>query len=251
MNQTQGNTDFIFGTHPIIEAMRNGKEMEKILIVQGTRSPQIAEIMGMAKELQYPVQFVPMEKLNRITRKNHQGVLAFVSPISYQLIEQVIPMIYDEGRTPFILLLDRITDVRNFGAICRSAEAAGVDAVVVPSRGSALVNADAMKTSAGALSKINLCRVENLKNTIDFLKESGLKIAAVSEKTELNAWDNDLSGPIALLMGSEEDGISEAYLKKADIHVKFPMVGTVESLNVSVAAGIACFEILRQRFGQK
>ncbi|NOU47324.1 MAG: 23S rRNA (guanosine(2251)-2'-O)-methyltransferase RlmB [Bacteroidales bacterium] len=251
MNQSQGNTDFIFGTHPIIEAMRNGKEMEKILIVQGTRSPQIAEIVGMAKELQYPVQFVPIEKLNRITRKNHQGILAFVSPISYQLIEQLIPMIYDEGRTPFILLLDRITDVRNFGAICRSAEAAGVDAVVVPSRGSALVNADAMKTSAGALSKINLCRVDNLKITIDFLKESGLKIAAVSEKTELNAWDNDLSGPIALLMGSEEDGISEAYLKKADVHVKFPMVGTVESLNVSVAAGIACFEILRQRFGQK
>jgi 23S rRNA (guanosine2251-2'-O)-methyltransferase len=248
MNPQQSNTDYIFGTHPIIEAMRSGKEMEKILIVQGTRSPQMSEIISMAKELQYPVQFVPIEKLNRITRKNHQGVLAFVSPISYQLIEQVIPMIYDEGRIPFILLLDRITDVRNFGAITRSAEAAGVDAIVVPSRGAALVNADAMKTSAGALSKINLCRVENLKTTIDFLKDSGLKIAAVSEKTERNAWENDLTGPIALLLGSEEDGISEAYLKKADIHVKFPMVGTVESLNVSVAAGIACFEILRQRF---
>lgn len=247
MIQQQNNTDFIFGTHPIIEAMRNGNEMEKILIAQGTRSPQISEIIGLAKELQYPVQFVPVEKLNRVTRKNHQGVLAFVSPVSYQLIEQVIPMIYDEGRTPFILILDRITDVRNFGAICRSAEASGVDAVVVPSRGAAMVNADAMKTSAGALSKINLCRVDNIKITIDFLKESGLKIAAVSEKTELNAWENDLTGPIALILGSEEDGISEAYLKKVDIHVKFPMVGTVESLNVSVAAGIACFEILRQR----
>jgi 23S rRNA (guanosine2251-2'-O)-methyltransferase len=247
MIQQQNNTDFIFGTHPIIEAMRNGNEMEKILIAQGTRSPQISEIIGLAKELQYPVQFVPVEKLNRVTRKNHQGVLAFVSPVSYQLIEQVIPMIYDEGRTPFILILDRITDVRNFGAICRSAEASGVDAVVVPSRGAAMVNADAMKTSAGALSKINLCRVDNIKITIDFLKESGLKIAAVSEKTELNAWENDLTGPIALILGSEEDGISDAYLKKVDIHVKFPMVGTVESLNVSVAAGIACFEILRQR----
>ena len=247
MIQQQNNTDFIFGTHPIIEAMRNGNEMEKILIAQGTRSPQISEIIGLAKELHYPVQFVPVEKLNRVTRKNHQGVLAFVSPVSYQLIEQVIPMIYDEGRTPFILILDRITDVRNFGAICRSAEASGVDAVVVPSRGAAMVNADAMKTSAGALSKINLCRVDNIKITIDFLKESGLKIAAVSEKTELNAWENDLTGPIALILGSEEDGISDAYLKKVDIHVKFPMVGTVESLNVSVAAGIACFEILRQR----
>lgn len=247
MNLQQSNTDFIFGMHPIIEAMRNGNEMEKILIAQGTRSPQISEIIGLAKELQYPVQFVPVEKLNRVTRKNHQGVLAFVSPVSYQLIEQVIPMIYDEGRTPFILILDRITDVRNFGAICRSAEASGVDAVVVPSRGAAMVNADAMKTSAGALSKINLCRVDNIKITIDFLKESGLKIAAVSEKTEQNAWENDLTGPIALILGSEEDGISEAYLKKVDVHVKFPMVGTVESLNVSVAAGIACFEILRQR----
>jgi 23S rRNA (guanosine2251-2'-O)-methyltransferase len=247
MNLQQSNTDFIFGTHPIIEAMRNGNEMEKILIAQGTRSPQISEIIGLAKELQYPVQFVPVEKLNRVTRKNHQGVLAFVSPVSYQLIEQVIPMIYDEGRTPFILILDRITDVRNFGAICRSAEASGVDAVVVPSRGAAMVNADAMKTSAGALSKINLCRVDNIKITIDFLKESGLKIAAVSEKTEQNAWENDLTGPIALILGSEEDGISEAYLKKVDVHVKFPLVGTVESLNVSVAAGIACFEILRQR----
>jgi 23S rRNA (guanosine2251-2'-O)-methyltransferase len=247
MNLQQSNTDFIFGMHPIIEAMRNGNEMEKILIAQGTRSPQISEIIGLAKELQYPVQFVPVEKLNRVTRKNHQGVLAFVSPVSYQLIEQVIPMIYDEGRTPFILILDRITDVRNFGAICRSAEASGVDAVVVPSRGAAMVNADAMKTSAGALSKINLCRVDNIKITIDFLKESGLKIAAVSEKTEQNAWENDLTGPIALILGSEEDGISEAYLKKVDVHVKFPLVGTVESLNVSVAAGIACFEILRQR----
>jgi len=225
--------------------------MEKILVVQGMRSPQIAEVISMAKEFQYPVQFVPVEKLNRITRKNHQGVLAFISPINYQLIEQIIPMIYDEGRMPFILLLDRITDVRNFGAISRSAEASGVDAIVIPSRGSAMVNADAMKTSAGALSLINLCRVENLKTTIDFLKESGLKIAAVSEKTDLNAWENDLTGPIALLLGSEEDGISEAYLKKADIHVKFPMVGSVESLNVSVAAGIACFEVLRQRLNSK
>ncbi len=247
MIPNQSSVDFIFGTHPILEALRNGKEIEKILIVQGIRSPEFSEIMRKAKESEIPVQFVPVEKINRITRKNHQGILAFVSPVTYQLIEQLIPMIYDEGRTPFILILDRITDVRNFGAISRSAEAAGVDAIVIPSRGSALVNGDAMKTSAGALSKINLCRVENLKITIDFLKDSGLKIAAVSEKTEKLAWDEDLTGPIALIMGSEEDGISEAYLKKTDIHVKFPMIGTVESLNVSVAAGIACFEILRQR----
>jgi 23S rRNA (guanosine2251-2'-O)-methyltransferase len=250
MNPTQ-SSDFIFGTWPVIEALRKGQEIEKILIVHGIRSAQISEITGLAKESNVPVQYVPVEKLNRITRKNHQSVIAFVSPVVYQTIEQLIPMIYDEGREPFILMLDRVTDVRNFGAIARSAEAAGVDAIVIPSRGSALITGDAVKTSAGALTRINVCRMDNLKTTIDFLKDSGLTIAAVSEKAEKLIWENELSGPIALILGSEEDGISDAYLKKADIHLKFPMTGKVASLNVSVASGLACFEVLRQRINQK
>jgi 23S rRNA (guanosine2251-2'-O)-methyltransferase len=243
----KNTASFIFGLHPIEEAFVSGKEFEKILIQQGNRSEKINEIIRQARTLDYPVQFVPLEKLNRITRKNHQGIIGFISPISYQPVEQLIPNIYEEGRMPFLLILDKVTDVRNFGAIARSAYAAGVDAILIPSRGSALINADAMKTAAGALNHLAVCRTENLKESIDFLKNSGLRIAAVSEKSEKTIWETDLSGPIALMLGSEEDGISPAYLQKADLHLRIPMPGPIDSLNVSVAAGIACFEVVRQR----
>ncbi|MDA3943896.1 MAG: 23S rRNA (guanosine(2251)-2'-O)-methyltransferase RlmB [Bacteroidetes bacterium] len=239
--------DYIFGLHPVLEAFEAGKEFEKLFIQSGLRSPQLQQISKNARELGIPFQFVPLEKLNRITRKNHQGVIAYVSPVSYQAIEQLIPMIYEAGRMPFIVILDRITDVRNLGAIARTAYAAGADALLLPSRGSALITGDALKTSAGALSHLTVCRSENLKTSIDFLKESGLKIAAVSEKSSSSIWEKDLEGPVALILGSEEDGVSAAYLQKADVHLKIPMPGAMESLNVSVAAGIACFEIVRQR----
>jgi 23S rRNA (guanosine2251-2'-O)-methyltransferase len=241
------SASFVFGLHPIEEAFVSGKEFEKILIQQGNRSEKINEIIRQARTLDYPVQYVPLEKLNRITRKNHQGIIGFVSPISYQPVEQLIPGIYEEGRMPFLLILDKVTDVRNFGAIARSAYAAGVDAILIPSRGSALINADAMKTAAGALNHLAVCRTENLKDSIDFLKNSGLRIAAISEKSEKTIWETDLSGPIALMLGSEEDGISPAYLQKSDIHLRIPMPKPIDSLNVSVAAGIACFEVVRQR----
>ncbi|MBG0781346.1 MAG: 23S rRNA (guanosine(2251)-2'-O)-methyltransferase RlmB [Bacteroidales bacterium] len=241
------SASFVFGLHPIEEAFVSGKEFEKILIQQGNRSEKINEIIRQARTLDYPVQYVPLEKLNRITRKNHQGIIGFVSPISYQPVEQLIPGIYEEGRMPFLLILDKVTDVRNFGAIARSAYAAGVDAILIPSRGSALINADAMKTAAGALNHLAVCRTENLKDSIDFLKNSGLRIAAISEKSEKTIWETDLSGPIALMLGSEEDGISPAYLQKTDIHLRIPMPKPIDSLNVSVAAGIACFEVVRQR----
>lgn len=244
------SASYIFGIHPIEEALTSGKEFEKILVQQGNRSEKISEIIKKARLNDFPVQYVPVEKLNRITRKNHQGIIGFVSPISYQPIEQIIPNIYDTGRMPFVLILDRVTDVRNFGAIARSAYAAGVDAVLVPSRGSALINADAMKTAAGALNHIAVCRSDNLKTSIDFLKESGLKIVAISENTDQAIWETDFNGPIALILGSEEDGISPAYLNKADVHIKIPMPGPIDSLNVSVAAGIACFEVVRQRFSK-
>lgn len=239
--------DFLFGTHPIIEALRSGREIEKVMIQVGARSSQISEIIVLAKDREVPIQTVPQEKLNRITRQAHQGVIAFISPVVYQSIENLIPMLFDQGLVPFVIILDKITDVRNFGAIARTADAAGVHAIVVPSRGSALITADAVKTSAGALNTINICREDNLKTTITYLKNCGLRIAALTEKASANLWENDLSGPIALILGSEENGISDAYLKMADIQIKIPMLGTIESLNVSVAAGIACYEIVHQR----
>lgn len=247
MQTERDRQDMIFGTRPLIEAFRSGMEIEKILIQNGTKSPQILEILTLAKSHEVPYQLVPLEKLNRLTRKNHQGVIAFISPVVYQKIEFLIPMLFEAGETPFIIIMDKITDVRNFGAIARTAEAAGVQAILIPTRGSALITADAVKTSAGALTRINICREDNLKTSIDFLKKSGLKIAAITEKSDGLLWDADLNGPIALLMGSEETGISEAYLKMADFRLKIPMLGSIESLNVSVAAGIACFEIIRQR----
>jgi 23S rRNA (guanosine2251-2'-O)-methyltransferase len=173
--------------------------------------------------------------------------VAFICPIEYQPLEKVIPAIFEEGRDPFILMLDRVTDVRNFGAIARTAYVAGVDAIIIPSKGSALINGDAMKTSAGALSLINVCRVDNMKDTIDFLQASGLRVVGFTEKAHESFWKADLTGPLCVMMGSEEDGISPAYLKRLDGHLMIPMPGDIDSLNVSVATGIVCFEIVRQR----
>lgn len=239
--------NMFFGIHPVQELCRAGKDIEKIFVQSGLKSPQLAEIMAYAKAHNVPVQHVPVEKLNRLTRKNHQGIVAFTCQISYQLLEEVVSMAYDEGKMPFIVILDRVTDVRNFGAIARTCYAAGVDAIVVPSRGAALINGDAMKTSAGALSLINVCRVDNIKDAIDYLKSCGLKVLAFSEKGRHSIWRYDMSGPLAVIMGSEEDGISEAYLKRADEHLIIPMVGYIDSLNVSVATGIVCFEVVHQR----
>ncbi|MBE6335220.1 MAG: 23S rRNA (guanosine(2251)-2'-O)-methyltransferase RlmB [Lentimicrobiaceae bacterium] len=239
--------NMVFGIHPVEELIKAEKEIDKIYIQNGLRSQQISEIARYARAHNVVVQYVPIEKLNRLTRKNHQGIVAFTCPISYQLIEEVVPMVYDEGRMPFIVILDRVTDVRNFGAIARTCYASGVDAIVIPSRGSALINGDAMKTSAGALSRINVCRVENIKDTIDFLKSSGVKVVSISEKGSKNIWEGDFKVPVAIMMGSEEDGISEAYLKRSDEHFLIPMPGDIDSLNVSVATGVVCFEVVRQR----
>ena len=242
----ENNRDMVFGTHPVQELIRSEKEIEKVLIQSGSRSPELAEITHLCRARQIPVQFVPVEKLNRLTRKNHQGVIAFICPIEYQQLERVIPMIYEEGRDPFVLMLDRVTDVRNFGAIARTAYAAGVDAIVIPAVGSALINGDAMKTSAGALSHINVCRVPNLKDAIDLLKASGLRVVGFTEKARVSLWEADLTGPFCVMMGSEEDGIGEGCLKRLDQHLRIPMPGPIDSLNVSVATGIVCFEVVRQ-----
>lgn len=241
------DNNMVFGVHPVQEVIRAGKEIEKVFVQAGVRSPEISEISNHCRINGIPVQYVPIEKMNRLTRKNHQGVVAFICPIEYQSIEKVIPMIYEQGHDPFVLMLDRVTDVRNFGAIARTAYAAGVDAILVPSRGSALINGDAMKTSAGALSSINVCRADNLKDAIDYMKGCGLRVVGFTEKAKESLWEADLTGPICVVMGSEEDGISPAYVKRLDQYLMIPMPGDIDSLNVSVATGIACFEVVKQR----
>lgn len=239
--------NLIFGTRAVIEAINAGKEIDKIIIQKGLSNQLYSELRKTIKDLDIPIQIVPPEKINRITSKNHQGVLAFVSQITYYDVEDVLAEVFEKGKTPLVLILDRVTDVRNFGAIARSADCAGVDFIIIPSRGAAQINADAVKTSAGALNRMKVCRVDNLKNTIDYLKESGLQIIACHEKTESYHFNADLTKPTAIIMGSEENGISSEYLKRSDMQVKIPMVGNIASLNVSVATGIILFEAVKQR----
>ena len=239
--------NIIYGIHPVLEAIRSGQEIEKVLIQSGIRGESVQELNKLLRDNQIPFQQVPVQKLDRVVRGNHQGIIAFVSQINYQNITQVIPMLYEQGKTPFLLIIDRVTDVRNFGAIARTAECAGVDAIIIPSKGAAQINEDAVKTSSGALLQITVCRDQNLKEVITFLQESGIRVVAVTEKTDDYYFSEDLSIPVALLLGSEEDGISPAYLKMADSHVRIPLEGNIESLNVSVAAGVMMYEVVRQR----
>ncbi len=242
--------DMIFGLRPVQEALKSGKDIDRILLQRDLKNPMIQELINEAREREIAVLQVPVEKLNRITRKNHQGVVCYLAAVSYAKIENVIAGVFEKGEPPLILILDRITDVRNFGAISRTAECAGVHAIVVPERGSAQINSDAVKTSAGALSYIPVCREANLKHTIDYLKESGLQIVSCSEKAGDWVYKADMRGPTAIIMGSEEDGVSAEYLKRSDKMVKIPMAGEISSLNVSVASGIIIYEAIRQRLGQ-
>lgn len=239
--------NFIFGIRAVIEAIEAGREIEKILVQRGIAGELFNQLRKAMKGTEIPFQIVPPEKIKRITSKNHQGVIAFVSEITYHRAEDLLPRVFEEGKVPLLLILDRVTDVRNFGAIARSAECAGVDFIIIPSRGSAQVNADAIKTSAGALNRIPVCRENNLKETIAYLKEYGLQAIACHEKTEKLIYTADFKKPTAVLMGSEENGISGEYLKLCDQAVKIPMPGKTASLNVSVATGIVLFEAIRQR----
>ena len=240
-------SDFIFGMRPVTEAILSGQEIYKILLKQSGRSENLGALMALIHQHGIPFQYVPDEKLNRVTRKNHQGVIAFLSAIEYQDIEKLLPMIFEAGRIPLILVLDNITDVRNFGSIARSAECAGADAILIPVKGSAQVSSDAIKTSAGALSYIPVCRTLHLKNTVDYLQASGLQIVAATEKAELEFNNADLTKPTAIILGAEDTGISPELLRISEPWVKIPLLGNIASLNVSVAAGILLFEALRQR----
>jgi 23S rRNA (guanosine2251-2'-O)-methyltransferase len=239
--------NFIYGIHSIIEAIEAGREIDKILIQNGLGGDLIAGLKRKLKDNDIVYNGVPIDTLNRITRSNHQGAVAYISEINYFNVEDILPQLFEEGEIPFFLILDRITDVRNFGAICRTAYSAGIHAIIVPFKGGAPANADAVKTSAGALSKIKVCRSPNLKYTINFLKESGVQIIACTEKSEKNYTSMDFTKPTAIIMGSEEDGVSLEYLRLCDSRAMIPMIGNLGSLNVSVATGIILYEVIRQR----
>jgi 23S rRNA (guanosine2251-2'-O)-methyltransferase len=239
--------NIIFGIHPVLEAIASGKEIEKVLIKKAGSGTHLEDLLNTLRTNGIPFQFVPVEKLNRISPRNHQGVIAYFSEFTYAHIEEVLPEIIKEGKVPFILAIDQVTDVRNFGAICRSAECAGIHAILIADKGSAGVNADAMKTSAGALNHIRVCRAPVLRNALKYLQNSGLKLVAASEKSEKLYHDVDYKGPVALIMGAEDTGIHRDILRITDEVVRIPMQGHTESLNVSVAAGVMLFEVVRQR----
>lgn len=237
----------IFGIRAVAEAISAGKEVDKILIRKDLTGELAGELFEMLRGSNIVVQRVPQEKLNSITRKNHQGVIAFISPINYQPVEEIVASLYEQGKVPFIIVLDHLTDVRNFGAIARTAECAGVDAIIIPSKGSVSVTADAVKTSAGALMNIPVCRVQSLYNCVKYLKDCGLRIMGASEKSNINYTDADMTTPLALVMGAEDKGISTEILSLTDTTVSLPQYGKIASLNVSVAAGVMIYEVLRQR----
>ncbi len=244
----EGN-QMIFGMRAVIEAIKSGKDIESIFVQRGLTGEILSELRLLLKERELTFQSVPVEKLNRVTQKNHQGIIAFISPVTYQKVEDIIPQVFEKGETPLILILDGITDVRNLGAIARTAECAGVHALIIPAKGSAQINPDAVKTSAGALFKIPVCRHESLLKTAKFLQESGLRLVACTEKTNDLLYRPDYTLPTAVILGSEEDGISNELLRIADHLAKIPLYGDIGSLNVSVSAGIILYEAVRQRQG--
>lgn len=243
-------TDYIYGIRAVIEAVESGKEIDKILVGKDTKGELIRELMDVVKRHGVLVQKVPLDKIDRITRKNHQGVLAILSAVTYESLANLVPSIYEEGRVPFIVLLDGVSDVRNFGVIARTCECAGVDAIVIPKRGGVGVNGDAMKTSAGALNYLPVCRETSILNAVKFLKDSGCRICAASEKSRTNYTAPDYTGPVAIVMGAEDVGISPDILRFCDTTVSIPQAGNIGSLNVSVAAGVMIYEVVRQRLNE-
>lgn len=239
--------EMIFGVRAVIEALDAGKEIDKILIKRDIQSDLSKELFAALRGRMIPVQRVPLERIDRITRKNHQGVIAFVSPIVYQRTEDIVPFLFEQGKSPLLLMLDGITDVRNFGAIARTCECAGVDAIIIPSKNSVTVNADAVKTSAGALLTLPVCKEQSLTATIKYLKDSGFRMLAATEKGDYDYSKANYSDPTCIIMGAEDTGVPYEHLKYCDEWVRIPLMGKIESLNVSVAAGILIYEAVKQR----
>ncbi|MDD2256013.1 MAG: 23S rRNA (guanosine(2251)-2'-O)-methyltransferase RlmB [Bacteroidales bacterium] len=243
----KSHQDFVFGTRAVIEAVLAGKDIDKIFVRKNLESDLFSELMTALKGWDIPIQRVPVEKLNRITMKNHQGVIALMSAVEFQKIEHVVPDLFEAGEMPFVVVLDGVTDVRNLGAIARTCDGAGVHAMVVPGSHTASINADAVKTSAGALHSLPVCRSMNLRDAVLFLKNSGLRIVAASEKSDVRYTQENMTGPIAIVMGAEDTGVSPEILKLCDATVSIPLFGKIASLNVSAAGGILLYEVVRQR----
>ena len=240
-------SDCIFGLRAVIEAVKAGKQIDRLLVRQGLQGALYRELMIEVRKHNIVYQIVPLERIELVTRKNHQGVLAWLSLIEFQSIENLLPMIFEKGEDPLIIALDGVSDVRNFGAIVRSAGCLGAHAVIISEKGSARITADAIKTSAGALHTFPVCREKSMVRSIEYLKESGLKVISATEKSGTDISKLKLIGPSVLIMGAEDKGISRELLSVSDHLVKIPVTGNISSLNVSVAAGIILYEIARQR----
>jgi len=238
---------YLFGMHPVTEAVNAGKKFEKVLFRQGLDNPQFRQLMELLKEKDIPYQFVPGEKLNYLVKGTHQGVVAYISQIDYVPFEEAVEKALAKSSAPLFLMLDGVSDVRNFGAIARSAECAGVDAIILPAKGGAAINADAIKTSAGALMRISTCKVTNLRIPIYYFLEAGFQVIAATEKAESLMYDIDFKKPTAIILGSEEKGISDSILSLCTSMAKIPLLGEIGSLNVSVAASVVLYEAVRQR----
>ncbi len=241
-------SNLIYGHHPVVEAIRAGKAVEKLFFQQGVRGELEKEIRHLAKEYGIPLQVVPKEKLNKLAGGNHQGVAAYLALVDFQSIEDILPLVFEQGQIPLLLMLDSVSDVRNFGAICRSAECMGVHAIIVPQAGSAPANEDAMKSSAGALARVRICRVRSLFSTLEWLQQAGIQIVATALTAQAYpTYEVDFTLPTAILMGSEGVGVHPKLIKMSDQVVKIPQATDFDSLNVSVAAGILLYESIRQR----
>jgi 23S rRNA (guanosine2251-2'-O)-methyltransferase len=239
--------EMIFGVRAVIEAIEAGKEIDKIMVKHDLQSDLSRQLIAATKNRLIPIQRVPIERINRITNKNHQGVIAFISAVAYHQVEQIVPTLFEEGKNPLLVMLDGLTDVRNFGAIARTCECAGVDAIIIPARGSVTVNADAVKTSAGALMSLPVCKELNITETLKYLKDCGYRILAATEKGDKLYTEADYSSPTCIVMGAEDKGVARERLALCDELVRIPITGKIESLNVSVASGILIYEAIKQR----
>ena len=239
---------YLYGMHPVTEAVLSGKSIEKVVFKQGLEGPQFRNLMALLKEKDVPCQFVPAERLNKIDKGGRsQGVVAYMAQIDYTPFEEAVENAFRTSDAPVFVMLDGVSDVRNLGAIARTAECAGVSAIILPAKGGAAINAEAIKVSAGALLRIDTCKTQNLRIPIYYLKERGFQVVAATEKTDSLIYEADFKQPTVIVMGSEGKGISDSVMKLCDAKVKIPMHGEIESLNVSVATSIILFEVVRQR----
>jgi 23S rRNA (guanosine2251-2'-O)-methyltransferase len=245
----QEKNTLVFGRHPVMDGLQSGAQFDKIFLQQGVTGDFERELRKRCKENDVPLQYVPKERMNHMVKGNHQGVVGFLALLDYARLDNVVPGIFEAGETPLLLLLDRITDVRNLGAIARSAEVFGAHAIVVPKSGSALINSDAIKTSAGALTRLPVCRENSLVTSVEYLQHSGVYVLASDLKAQKQIFDADLKVPVALILGSEDEGIHPSLLDRVDDRFLIPQKGTTDSLNVSVAAGVMLYETVRQRMG--